>query len=126
MKSPLTKNSPVSLLLGPLADAFGVVPGTAFRLTEAGRGDVTLDLAADPKIEAAGASWAFRDADGLEVVIDAQRDESVCVLRCKLTNRGANPRVLDRIQVRLDFAASRRRWHLTCAGGGFPSPGIRG
>jgi hypothetical protein len=75
MNFPLTKNSPVSFLLGPLADSFGVLPGTGFKLSEAGRGEVTLELVDEPKIEAAGASWVFRDADGLEVAIEAQRDE---------------------------------------------------
>jgi alpha-galactosidase len=120
MNFPLTKNSPVPFLLGPLADSFGVLPGTGFKLTEAGRREVTPELVDEPTIEAAGASWVFRDADGLEVAIEAQRDGSVCILRCKVANRGAEPRLLDRMQVRLDFAASNRRWHLTSAGGGFP------
>ena len=120
MNFPLTKNSPVSFLLGPLAESFGVLPGTAFKLFEVGRGEVTLELVDEPKIETAAASWVFRDADGLEVAIEAQRDEDVCILRCKVANRGAEPRFLNQMQVRLDFAASNRRWHLTSAGGGFP------
>src|SRR4028119_1482897 len=103
---PFTKDFPVSFLLGPLADSFGVLPGTAFKLSEAGRGEVTLELVEEPKIEAAGASWVFRDADGLEVAIEAQRDESVCILRCKVANRGSAPRFLNQMQMRLDFAAS--------------------
>ncbi|HEX9997449.1 MAG TPA: glycoside hydrolase family 36 protein [Abditibacterium sp.] len=120
MNLSLHKKSPVSYLLGPLADSFGLLAGTGFKLSEVGRGEVPLELAGEPKIDAAGASWVFRDADGLEVAIKARRDEDVCVLRSKVTNRGAVPRFFNRMQVRLDFAASHRRWHLTSSGGGFP------